>query len=537
MISLLKPILDNGFSKKNEIILWISLEIVFLIFFRGITSYISSCSISWVSSKVVMTIRRRLFEHIMQVPVAFFDQQSIGTLLTRVTYDVEQVADASSNALIILIRETTSIIALFITMFYYSWKLSLILLLFSPIVLITIHFFSKKLRNFSKKMQNNMDQVTNSTEEMLKGHKEILIFGGQKLEQKRFEKISNRTRQQNMKLVSSLSIFDPIIQFILSLVLAFILYISSLPKIICTLSPGIITVIFSCMIALMRPLKSLTNINTQFQKGMISCQTIFTILDQKKENDNGKKVIECAKGYLEFYNVNFTYPGSNSPVLHKINLKLSPGKMVGLVGKSGSGKSTLVKLLTRFYDIKNGSIFLDGYDLRKYQLRYLRNQFALVSQDIYLFNDTIANNISYAFDKRYNRNDIEKAAEMAHAIDFIKKMKNGFDTIIGKNGAILSGGQKQRIAIARALFRKCPILILDEATSTLDNESEYSIKLVLNKICKNRTLLVIAHRLSTIEKADEIIVLEDGLIIEKGTHNSLLKKNGKYSQLYKMQYN
>ncbi|AIN17982.1 MULTISPECIES: lipid A ABC transporter ATP-binding protein/permease MsbA [Yersinia] len=537
MLSLLKPLLDDGFGKANSSILkWMPLAVIGLMVVRGITGFISSYCISWVSGKVVMHIRRRLFSHMMGMPVSFFDQQSTGTLLSRITYDSEQVAASSSGALVTVVREGASIIGLFIMMFYYSWQLSLILIVIAPIVSISIRLVSKRFRNISKNMQSTMGEVTTSAEQMLKGHKEVLIFGGQKVETERFEAVSNRMRQQGMKLVSASSISDPIIQLIASFALAFVLYAASFPSVMETLTAGTITVVFSAMIALMRPLKSLTNVNAQFQRGMAACQTLFTILDMEQEKDEGKLEVERAKGEIEFRHVTFYYPGKDTPALNDINMHIDAGKTVALVGRSGSGKSTIANLMTRFYDVSEGSILLDGHDLRDYRLGALRNQVALVSQNVHLFNDTVANNIAYARDEQYSRAEIEEAARMAYAMDFINKMENGLDTVIGENGVMLSGGQRQRIAIARALLRDCPILILDEATSALDTESERAIQAALDELQKNRTSLVIAHRLSTIEKADEILVIEDGRIVERGMHAELLAKKGVYAQLNRMQF-
>ncbi|MGG5215397.1 lipid A ABC transporter ATP-binding protein/permease MsbA [Rahnella variigena] len=537
MLSLLKPLLDDGFGKADRsILLWMPLVVIGLMVVRGISGYISSYCISWVSGKVVMHMRRRLFGHMMRMPVAFFDQQSTGTLLSRITYDSEQVASSSSSALVTVVREGASIIGLFIMMFYYSWQLSVILLVIAPIVSVVIRVVSKRFRNISKTMQNTMGQVTTSAEQMLKGHKEVLIFGGQKVETARFDKVSNRMRQQGMRMVSASSISDPIIQLIASLALAFVLYAASFPSVMETLSAGTITVVFSSMIALMRPLKSLTNVNSQFQRGMAACQTLFSILDMEQEKDEGKLEVKRVKGDVEFKNVTFTYPGRDIPALRNISFDLPEGKTVALVGRSGSGKSTIANLLTRFYDIQEGKILMDGHDLREYTLSSLRDQVALVSQNVHLFNDTIANNIAYARTDMYSREEIEKAATMAYAMDFISKMDKGLDTVIGENGVLLSGGQRQRIAIARALLRDSPVLILDEATSALDTESERAIQAALDELQKNRTSLVIAHRLSTIEKADEILVIEDGCIVERGSHAKLLEERGVYSQLYRMQF-
>ncbi|MGF6190700.1 lipid A ABC transporter ATP-binding protein/permease MsbA [Serratia sp. 2723] len=536
MLSLLKPLLDDFGKADSRVLHWMPLVVIGLMLMRGITSYVSSYCISWVSGMVVMQMRRRLFGHMMRMPVAFFDQQSTGTLLSRITYDSEQVASSSSSALVTVVREGASIIGLFIMMFYYSWQLSLILIVLAPIVSFAIRLVSKRFRNISKNMQNTMGQVTTSAEQMLKGHKEVLIFGGQQVETERFNTVSNRMRQHGMKLVSASSIADPIIQLIASLALAFVLFAASFPSVMDTLTAGTITVVFSAMIALMRPLKSLTNVNAQFQRGMAACQTLFSILDLEQEKDTGTRQVERAKGDIEFRNVTFAYPGREIPALRDINLSISEGKTVALVGRSGSGKSTIANLLTRFYDVQEGQILMDGHDLREYTLASLRDQVALVSQNVHLFNDTIANNIAYAREERYSREEIEKAARMAYATDFIDKMEHGLDTVIGENGVMLSGGQRQRIAIARALLRDCPILILDEATSALDTESERAIQAALDELQKNRTSLVIAHRLSTIEKADEILVVEDGRIVERGQHAELIEQKGAYAQLHRMQF-
>ncbi|WP_045969978.1 lipid A ABC transporter ATP-binding protein/permease MsbA [Xenorhabdus doucetiae] len=537
MLSLLKPLLDEGFGKADMSVLkWMPLVVIGLMLLRGISGFVSSYCISWVSGKVVMQMRRRLFNHMMGMPVSFFDQQSTGTLLSRITYDSEQVASSSSGALVTVVREGASIIGLFILMFYYSWELSLILIVIAPIVAGVIRLVSVRFRNISKSMQNSMGMVTTSAEQMLKGHKEVLIFGGQKVETERFNKVSNHMRQQGMKMVSADSISDPIIQLIASFALAFILYAASFPEIMGALTAGKITVVFSSMIALMRPLKSLTNVNSQFQRGMAACQTLFTILDMEQEKDDGKLEIKKAKGNLEFRDVTFCYPTKDHPALNRISMTIPAGKTIALVGRSGSGKSTIANLLTRFYDVNKGGIILDGHDLREYTLASLRNQIALVSQNVHLFNDTVANNIAYASEGQFSREEIERAAEMAYAMDFIKKLDNGLDTMIGENGVLLSGGQRQRIAIARALLRDSPILILDEATSALDTESERAIQAALDELQKNRTSLVIAHRLSTIENADEIIVIEDGNIIERGNHATLLEHEGAYAQLHRMQF-
>lgn len=537
MLALLKPLLDDGFGQSNrEVFMWMPLALIGLMGIRGLSGFISMYCMSWVSGKVVMQMRRILFIHIMHMPVSFFIKQSTGVLVSRMTYDAEQVASSSSGALITVIREGTSIIGLCVMMFYYSWQLSLILVFIGPIVSIIIKYVAQRFRMISKKMQNVMGQLTSSIEQMLKGHKEVMIFGGQSIEKNKFNDISNSMRQQNMKMVQTLSIFDPLIQFIGSLALACVLYTASIPSVMEKLTAGTITVIFSSMIVLMKPLKSLTNVNAQFQRGMAACQTLFSILDLETEKDIGTLNIKRVKGNIIFENVTFFYPEKNTPSLSNVTLTIEAGKTIAFVGRSGSGKSTIINLLTRFYNVCHGRILLDGFNLNDYKLSSLRNQVAIVSQNIHLFNDTIANNIAYACKNFCSKASIEAAAHMACAMDFISNMKDGLDTIIGENGILLSSGQRQRIAIARALLRDCPILIFDEATSALDSISEYFIQRSLNTLKENRTSLIVAHRLSTIEHADEILVIENGCIIERGVHEFLIRRRGIYAQLYKLQF-
>lgn len=537
MLALLKPLLDDGFGKAKRIIfIWMPIALMGLMSIRGISGFVSNYCLSWVSGKVVMKMRRIIFQHIMNMPVSFFIKHSTAVLVSRITYDADQVASSSSGALVTIVREGASIIGLCAMMFYYSWQLSLILIITAPIVSLTIKLVFNKFRTISKKIQNSMGQLANSVEEMLKGHKEILIFGGQNIAQDRFNYLSNRMRQHNMKMARTSSIFEPLIQFIASFALTCVLYVASIPKIMEILTAGTITVIFSSMIVLMKPLKSLTNVSAQFQRGMAACQTLFSILDLETAKDHGRLQVNRVKGNIIFNNVTFSYPNRKIPSLYNINLCIESGKTIALVGKSGSGKSTIVNLLTRFYDVQKGHILLDGFNLNDYSLSSLRNQIAIVTQNVYLFNDTIANNIAYAKKNIYSRTAIESAAQMAFAMDFISKMQYGLDTIIGENGVLLSSGQRQRIAIARALLRDCPILVLDEATASLDSESEYIIQKSLNILKKNRTSLIIAHRLSTIENSDEILVIENGSIIEQGVHDTLLNNNGVYAQLYRLQF-
>ena len=532
LIGILQPLLDKGFVENDQHFLFMAPIYIFtLVFLRGAANYGYSYFLSLISTKIVLKIRQRLFNHFVDAPVSFYDKNSTGRLLSRITYDTDQVASSSSDALITIVRESAFICGLFYTMFINSWQLSLSLIFITPIVIGLITFVSIKFRKMAKTMQNSMGNVTMSVEQMLKGHREIILFGAQDEESANFEKVSNKFRRDTMRLVSISALSTPIVQLIISFAIAFVLLMASNPDL--NITPGQFTVVFSSLVALMQPIKSLTSVNAEFQKGMAACQTLFSIFDQPIEKDNGNLTIERVKGNIEFKHVSFTYETRQEPALRDINFTVEHGKTIALVGRSGSGKTTIASLLTRFYDISEGEILIDNYNIQDLTLYSLRDQIGLVSQNVHLFNDTIANNIAYGQIGEYSLNQIEEAAKKAYAYDFIKGLENGFDTVVGENGILLSGGQRQRIAIARALLRDNPILILDEATSALDSESEKAIQKALEELQKGRTSIVIAHRLSTIEKADKILVIDGGEIVEQGNHHELISQNGIYSKLYK----
>ncbi|MWQ86857.1 lipid A ABC transporter ATP-binding protein/permease MsbA [Glaesserella parasuis] len=539
LITMLKPLIDEGFGVDSDrnFLKVMAFIVVGLIFARGITSFISAYCLAWVSGKVVMTMRQKVFKHLMFMPVTFFDQNSSGRLLSRITYDSEQVASSSANALQSMVREGIYIVFLVTTMFYYSWRLSLVLFIIGPVIAVLIRVVSKRFRKLSRNMQESMGSMTESAEQMLRGHKVVLSFGGQKVEEERFNHTSNDMRRKGMKMMAASTIADPIIQVIASLALAVVLFVAGSPEIIGDdLTAGEFAAVIGALMGILRPLKTLTNVNAQFQRGMAASQTLFTLFDLPTEKNEGTYQIERAKGDIRFENVTFTYFGKEQPALKNISFNLPAGKTLALVGRSGSGKSTIANLITRFYEIDSGNIYLDDHKIQEYTLNNLREQCAIVSQQVHLFNDTIANNIAYAAKDKYSREQIEAAAKAAYAMEFIEKMSQGLDTVIGENGVSLSGGQRQRLAIARALLRNSPVLVLDEATSALDTESERAIQAALDELQKDRTVLVIAHRLSTIENADEILVVDQGEIIERGSHKVLLEKGGAYKQLYQMQF-
>lgn len=531
LIGLLRPLLDLGFSMNDREFLYMAPFYIFgLVTARGVANYGYSVLLALISGKIVLAIRQKLFAHFVDAPVSFYDQSSTGRLLSRITYDTDQVASSSSDALITIVRESAFIVGLFYTMFSSSWQLSLSLIIITPVVIGLITYISVKFRKLAKNMQNSMGDVTMSIEQMLKGHREIIVFNAQDEESKNFAKASNKFRRDGMRLVSISALATPIIQSVISIAIAFVLLTASDPDL--NITPGEFTVVFSSLVAMMQPIKNLTNVNANFQKGMAACQTLFAILKQPIEQDKGTLNIDRVVGNITFKNVSFKYETRQDLALNNISFVVPAGKTVALVGRSGSGKTTIASLLTRFYDVSQGEILIDNLNIQYLTLYSLRNQIGLVSQNVHLFNDTIAHNIAYGHFDEYTMEQIEEAAKKAYAYDFIMAFENGFNTRVGEGGSLLSGGQRQRIAIARALLRDTPILILDEATSALDTESEYVIQKALNELQKDRTCIVIAHRLSTIENADEILVIDNGQIVEQGNHHKLLKKDGVYAKLY-----
>ncbi|MDG1733550.1 MAG: lipid A export permease/ATP-binding protein MsbA [Thalassotalea sp.] len=536
VFSQLQPLIDEGLTDTNpNIMKYAPVFVIGAFLIRGISHFTATYCLAWMGNHVVMRLRQQLFEHIVAMPVPFHDSESTGNLISKITYDTQQLLNAVSKALLTLIREGAFVVGLIALMFYNSWQLSAIFLLIIPIIAAIVVFVSKRFREVSKRIQGMMGKVTSATEQTFNGHKVVLSFGGQQREADRFSKINNQNRQQLMKMVATKSSSVPIIQIIASFGLAFVLYVASLDDVIGDLSPGAFTTVLTAMVMMLRPLKLLTTVNSEFQKGMAACSSVFAVLDQSIEEDTGTMDIERARGEIEFKDVSFSYQNSENLALKNLSFKVEPGKSLALVGRSGSGKSTISSLLLRFYIASKGSVCIDGKDIRDYKLSQLRQQFAYVSQQVVLFNDTIANNIAYGRPDA-SREQIEEAARCAHVLEFVQNLPEGLDTQVGENGSALSGGQRQRLAIARALLCDAPILILDEATSALDTESERHIQDALSYLQQNRTCIVIAHRLSTIESSDAIAVMEQGQLLELGNHAQLLEKNGAYAQLHNFQF-
>lgn len=536
LISLTKPLLDHGLMDKNySLLIAIAIAIIGLILLRGLSNYISTYCLSWLSGKVITKFRQMIFIHLIKSPTSFHDKQSVGDLVSVITFNTQMLSKASSDALIILIREITYAIGLCIVMLYGSWKLASVLIILVPLIIFVAQFIAKKFRQTIASMQQGMGQIAIASDEMLKGHKEVLIFNAKDYEKRNFNNITNNVRKGMLKIEVISRLSTPLIQLIATIGLGFILYLVATQNL--DITPGSFTVVFSAMIAVMRPLRELTSLHVELQKGAVACESLFSLLDSPLEDDNGTIVVDRVKGNIEFKNVTYTYPTRNAPALNNFCLKIEAGQTIALVGRSGAGKSTIASLLPRFYDVSIGEILIDSINIQKYTLKSLRNQIGYVSQNVHLFNGTIAENIAYGEKGLHSEDDILRAAKQANAIEFINKLEHGINTEIGDNGILLSGGQRQRIAIARVLLRDNPILIFDEATSALDNESERLVQNALETLQKNRTSIIIAHRLSTIEKADRILVIDDGRVIEDGNHETLMSLNGTYAQMHKMQFN
>lgn len=536
-ISNFSEFIDRGIAAKDYgYLAWAPAVVILLFILRGVFNFIASYCLTWAGTNIVKDLRQQLFRHMMQLPVSYHDKHSTGELISKITFDAEQIKQASSKALVVLIHEGAFVIGCLAVMFWNSWQLSAIFLLIAPLIAFIVSVVSKRFRRISNNMQTAMGDVTTSSEQMLNGHKVILAFGGQEIEDARFDKINNNNRRLDIKLESTRAISVSLIQVIASFALAFVIYLASFPEMLNSLTPGKFSEIITSMMLLLKPLKQLTTVNSDFQKGMSAADSVFAVLDQAPERDTGNVSLQDVKGRIEFKDVTFNYPGHEKQVLTDINFVVEPGQTVALVGRSGSGKTTISSLLARFYEIETGRVEVDGISVQDCTLKSLRKQIAVVSQQVVLFNDSIANNIAYSFEGELNREQIELVAERAHVLEFAKNLPQGLDTVIGENGVTLSGGQRQRIAIARALLRQAPVLVLDEATSALDTESERKIQSAFDELMKDRSSIVIAHRLSTIENADQILVMDGGRIVERGTHKSLLADDGYYASLYKMQF-
>ncbi len=530
---IIQPLFDDGFVKKDPTVLqWIPLVIIGIFAVRIVGSFLSDYCMAFVARSIIRDLRKQLFNQLLHLPVTYYDTSSSGVLLSKMVYDVEQLAEASSSVITVLIRDSLTILALLIMLMYYSTWLTLILVGITPVLAGLVVYISKRFRKLSHRIQKSMGNVSAVSEEVIGANREIKIFGGQDYESEQFDTVNNHNRRQFLRMAATNALSSPIIQFIVAIAFAVMIFFAFSLE----LKVGEFGSYLTAMLLLMQHAKRLTTINATLQRGIAAAQSVFDFLDHTPELDAGTKQLDKARGEIKYSQLNFKYNSDGEGILNNIELLIEPGQNVAFVGRSGAGKTTLVSLLPRFYDPSDGQILLDGYDIRDLTLENLRSHMALVSQHVTLFNDTIAHNIAYGDMESATEDDIYQAAKAAHALEFIEKLPQGMQTMVGENGVLLSGGQRQRLAIARAILKDAPVLILDEATSALDTESERFIQSALEELMQNRTTLVIAHRLSTIEQADVIVVMDQGCIVEKGNHAELIAKNGHYAALHRMQF-
>ena len=535
--ALMKPLLDKGFGQGgNDWLAWLPLAIVGIFALRGIAGFLSSYGMSWVSNRVITDLRQLMFERLMRLPASYFDAHASSVPATRIAYDVNGVAAAATSTLTVLIRDTLSVIGLAGWLMYLNWKLTLISLAVIPLTALVVRAFSKRLRKLSLAAQEGMAQMNEVLQESIRGQKVVKIFGGEQHATSRFGKVNKALRGYGMRQAIAAAAVAPITQIFASVGLAIVVYVALQQSASNETTIGGFVSFITAMLLLLAPLKHLADINAPLQRGLAAAESVFRMLDEATEVDSGTVDLGRARGEIEFVGVGLRYAGSERDALSAIDLVVRPGETLALVGPSGGGKSSFVNLVPRFYHAGSGQIRIDGHDIETLTLGSLRANIAHVSQEVFLFDDTVAANIAYGGKRDAARSEIEAAASAAHALEFINQMPQGFDTVIGENGARLSGGQRQRIAIARAILKNAPILILDEATSALDSESERAVQEALEALMQGRTTLVIAHRLSTVERADRIVVLSQGRIAEIGSHAELLAAGGLYASLYRLQF-
>jgi len=532
---LIRPMLDDGFVARDPATLkTLPLAILAIFLFRGLGAFGAAYGLVWIGRRVVKALRRDLFDQYLYLPAGFYDRSSAGHLLAKLTYNVEQVAEACTQVITIVVRDGLTVLFMVALMFSINWQLTCFMLLVVPLIAALVTFLGKVFRRYSGHIQTNVGEVTRVAEEAIAGQRVVKIFNGQDTETEVFEGVNERNRRLHMKLARVQAGSVPVSQMLMAVGMAGIVYVATLETL--HVSVGEFGSFLSAVLLMMAPVKRLTTINVNLQRGIAGAESIFAVLDEAREPDTGQRRLQRARGAIEFRNLVFGYSVEKGKVLRCVNLRVDAGETIAIVGASGSGKTTLVSLLARFYEPQQGAVLLDGVDVRDYRLEDLRRQVSLVSQDVVLFNTTIAANIAYAESGDVSTAAIATAAANANLGEFIASLPAGLDTQIGDRGVLLSGGQRQRVAIARALLKDAPVLILDEATSALDSHTEALIQDALDRLLRNRTTLVIAHRLSTVERADRIVVLEQGRVVETGTHRELLAKAGRYAQLYRLQF-
>ncbi|NEZ03897.1 lipid A export permease/ATP-binding protein MsbA [Wenzhouxiangella sp. XN201] len=534
---LLRPLIDDTIASPTPEFNYVLPALVFLsLILRVVGNFGGEFGMQWVGRKLIADLRNALFDRYLQLPAAYFDRESSGQMISRVTYNTEQVAEAATKALIGVSRDIMTVVALFGVMLIQSWRLTVSLLLLLPIIGVMAYVISRHFRRISTNIQDSMGDVTHITEEAVNGQQVVKVFGGQAHERNKFQGINESNRRLHLRLVGTQLLSSSLVQLAAGVALVVLLVVAASDLMGDTVTAGIFMSVLAALAATIPPLKRLTKMHVTIERGVAAAESIFRVVDTPGEDDTGTHEPDRLRGDIRFEQVSFSYPDASDSALVDLDLHIPAGKVTALVGRSGSGKSTIVKLLPRFYQPVSGRILVDGIDIRDFGLAALRDQIALVSQDVVLFNDTIARNIAYGALADASNEQIEKAAKTAHAMEFIERLPLGLDTPIGEDGSLLSGGQRQRIAIARAVLKDAPILILDEATSALDAESEQAVQEALEVLMENRTTLVIAHRLTTVQMADQVVVLDHGRVVESGSHAELLERDdGLYRYLHKLQ--
>ncbi len=537
LVYLLQPLLDETLvAKEVESGKWIPVAFMGIFILRGLSGFATEASLGWIGRSVISDLRRQVFNKFLTLPVRFFDSQAAGPLLTKLTYNVEMVAESVTSVVTVAVRDTLTVIAAFAVMIYHSPTLTVFVAILFPVVAALVWLLGIAFRRYSGRIQDSVGEVTQVTDEIIRGNSVVKAFGGYEYERDRLAEVDERNRKQNLKLIRVRSMGVAITQMVFGIGIATVIYMAGLQSIEGILSPGQFISFFSAMMLMLQPVRRITNVNATLQRGVAGADSLFTIMDEKDEAESGTRVVERVRGDVRFDAVRFSYGNEDEKVIDNLSVSISAGQTLAIVGHSGSGKSTLASLLPRFYELDSGDILIDDISIRDYTLTSLRSNISLVSQDVVLFNDTIRKNLAYGQLQGRSDDELMAAAEAAYVLEFSDELPDGLETMVGDRGVLLSGGQRQRIAIGRALLKNAPVLILDEATSALDTRSERRIQDALNVLMKDRTTLVIAHRLSTVEKADRIIVLDAGKIVESGTHAELIAKDGHYATLYRMQF-
>ncbi len=537
LVALLQPLTDEALVAKNlETAKWIPFAFMIIFVLRGVSGFATESSLGWIGRQVISDLRRQVFNKFLTLPATFFDKQAAGPLLSRMTYNVEMVAESVTSVVTIAVRDTLTVIAAFAVMMYFSPMLTVFVAVLFPIVALLVRLLGIAFRRYSGRIQDTVGEVTQVTDEVIRGNWVVKAFGGFRYERDRLVEVDERNRTQNLKLIRVRSFGVALTQVVFGFGIAMVIYVASAQSLNDQLTAGEFIAFFSAMMLMLQPVRRITNVNATLQRGVAGADSLFSIMDEADEKDTGSTEVARVKGGVRFEDVRFSYSDDSGPVIDGVTVAVDPGETLAIVGHSGSGKSTLVSLLPRFYELCGGDILIDDISIRDMTLASLRSNISLVTQDVVLFNDSIRNNLAYGQLNSHAEEDLQKAAEAAHVLDFVNEFPDGFETKVGDRGVLLSGGQRQRIAIGRALLKNAPILILDEATSSLDTQSERRIQDALNVLMKDRTTLVIAHRLSTVEKADRIIVLDAGKIVESGTHAELIALDRHYARLYRMQF-